>query len=137
MSTGRLEPLVAGSLHAPILNLGAPISFWGGIDNLSGRVIDRNHPQCGAETHGTCLIVPMIRGSGGTPGNLAMLIKRDRAPAGIVLGYPDINVTTGVVVAEHLYAKRCPLFLATENELTALGSHAFITIEADGSYEAR
>ena len=51
----------------------------------TGRVIDRSHPQCGTLIGGYCLVVPTIRGSGGTPGNLAMTLKLGVGPAGIVI----------------------------------------------------
>lgn len=128
-----LTPIVAGTVSAPVLALDAPISFWGGIDNLTGRIIDRNHPQAGEETTGCCLVVPAMRGSGGTPGSLAMLIKLSKSPAGIVIGYPDINVITGAMVAEKLYGKVCPIFLSTKSQMSFLARFANVEIDADGT----
>ncbi|MBT7613377.1 MAG: DUF126 domain-containing protein, partial [Rhodospirillaceae bacterium] len=98
-----LKSLVEGTASAPVLVLDAPISFWGGIDYLTGLIQDRSHPQNGKSIAGTCLVVSNIRGSGGTPGVLADTLRRGCGPAAIVIGYPDINTMTGIVVANRLY----------------------------------
>ena len=130
----QLRPIVRGCVDAPILTLDAPVSFWGGVDMETGRVIDRSHPQCGTLIGGYCLVVPTIRGSGGTPGNLAMTLKLGVGPAGIVIGYPDVNVMTGIVVAKHLYASECPMFVASVEQRQRLLTGRFIRVDEDGSY---
>ncbi|MBC6439351.1 MAG: DUF126 domain-containing protein [Rhodospirillales bacterium] len=71
-----LKPLIGGSVDAPVLVLNAPISFWGGVDHETGRITDKSHPQLGVLVGGACMVVPNIRGSGGTPGNLADTLRR-------------------------------------------------------------
>lgn len=88
----------------------------GRIDYEIGRIIELSHPQCGVLITSQCLVVASIRGSGGTPGNLADTLRRDCGPAGIVIGSPDINIMTGSVVAERLYGTACPMFLADDNQ---------------------
>ena len=129
-----LTPLLPGVVECLTLSLEAPISFWGGVDMETGRIIDRSHPQQGRLIGGLCLIVPMIRGSGGTPGNLAMTLKLGVGPAAIVIGYPDINVMAGLVVAHHLYDTRCPLFLATEKQQQSLKTISAVAIEENGAF---
>jgi len=131
----NLSPIVAGTVEAKVLKLDAPISFWGNIDNLSGRIVDRSHPQFGLVVTRCCVVVPMIRGSGGTPGTLAFLLKQGLGPAGIVAGKPDINVMTGVVVAHQLYGIACPFYLANAAQMAGLLSGGTITIDANGCYE--
>lgn len=127
-----LEPLVGGVVDAPALVLDAPVSFWGGIDYETGRIIDRSHPQCDVLIGGQCLVVSNIRGSGGTPGNLADTLRRGCGPAGIVIGYPDINIMTGIVVAERLYGTACPMFLADAEQRAAFSSGAQVRISQAG-----
>ena len=134
MSDQRLTPIIAGAISAPALVLDASISFWGGIDHQTGYVIDETHPQKGAYVGGTCLVVPMIRGSGSTPGALADILRRGCGPAGIVIGYPDINVMAGVTVASQLYGSECPLFHADQEQYAALKTGDMITIEENGQW---
>ena len=37
--------LVEGVIDGEIIRLDEPLSFWGGFDAKTGRVIDRSHPQ--------------------------------------------------------------------------------------------
>ena len=130
-----LQPVIPGRMRAPVLKLDASISFWGGVDFETGRIMDRSHPQLGEVLGGRCVVVPMIRGSGGTPGSLATLIKNDLAPACIVVGYPDINVMSGVFVADRLYSKRCPLYVASDAQLERFETHMTASIDPSGLAE--
>lgn len=130
----RLQPIIAGKATARVLKLDAPISFWGGVDQLTGAIIDNSHPQRGAKMGGQCVVVSMIRGSGGTPGNLAAMLKHDLGPAAIVLGYPDINVLTGISVAARLYGANCPMFLATSEQLDLFRTGQSATIDETGVF---
>lgn len=125
--------IIAGSVDAQILRLDAPISFWGGVDNLTGHIIDQSHPQCGDSLAGRCVVVPHIRGSGGTPGSLAFLIKQGLGPAGIIIGKPDVNVMVGVMVAAKLYNASCPIFHASAHHLTLFETGIEIRITAEGA----
>ena len=44
------------------LRLTEPLSFWGGIDPLTGRIIDASHPQVGESIAGKVLRMPYSRG---------------------------------------------------------------------------
>ena len=130
--THKLSPIVAGPIEAEIIRLDAPISFWGGVDNLTGCIIDQSHPQLGCSLSDRCVVIPAIRGSGGTPGSLAFLIKQGLGPAGIILGKPDVNVMVGVVVATKLYDIACPIFTATPNQFSAFETGQSVIVTADG-----
>ena len=49
--------LVHGRAAGPVLRLDDPLSFWGGFDSSSGKVIDRFHPQHGACLSGAVLLM--------------------------------------------------------------------------------
>jgi len=131
--TPRFEPVFPADVTAPVLKLDAPISFWGGVDQYSGRIVDRTHPQAGENVAGRILLVPMIRGSGGTPGSLATLIKNGLAPAGIVLDLACMNTLTGLLLAEKLYDVRCPLFLSGRGQ-EKLVPEGLLHIRSDGLF---
>ncbi|MGH8873733.1 MAG: hypothetical protein ACRDVM_00550 [Acidimicrobiia bacterium] len=44
---GEGRPLVAGAARGRLLVLHEPLSFWGGLDPATGRIVDRRHPQSG------------------------------------------------------------------------------------------
>ncbi|MEP3438353.1 MAG: DUF126 domain-containing protein [Hoeflea sp.] len=101
--------LVHGHTAGPVLKLDDPLSFWGGFDSASGKVIDRFHPQ-----HGACLssaIVFIERGRGSSSGAsvLAEAIRLGTAPAAIILLDEDAIITTGALVAQMLYGIDCPV----------------------------
>ena len=58
-----MRGLVHGKAEGACLKLDDPLSFWGGFDSASGKVIDRCHPQHGACLSGTMLFMERGRGS--------------------------------------------------------------------------
>jgi predicted aconitase with swiveling domain len=101
----------AGEADAPALVLSTPLSFWGGIDVASGRIIDRSHPDLGKVISGLVLVMPGGRGSSSSSSVLAESIRRGTGPAGILLAVPDPILTIGALVAYSLYGARCPVIV--------------------------
>jgi hypothetical protein len=106
-----VQVLVTGSGSGPVLVLDEPLSFWGGLDPVSGSIIDRRHPQCGAVVTGTVLVMPHGRGSSSSSAVLAEAIRLGTAPAAIVMGEGDPIVMLGALVAAELYGLRCPVLV--------------------------
>jgi uncharacterized protein len=109
LTARRVEHHAAGEAAGAALVLAEPLSFWGGIDAATGRIIDRSHPDLGACVTGTILVMPGGRGSSSSSSVLAEAIRRGTAPSGIVLGAADPILTVGALVAESLYGIRCPI----------------------------
>lgn len=101
--------LVGGTAEGPVLALAEPLSFWGGFDGASGKVIDRFHPQHGACLSGTILFMERGRGSSSGASVLAEAIRLGAAPAAIVLLDADAIIATGALVAQMLYGIDCPI----------------------------
>ena len=116
MSSRPLRRYAAGEAEGLALVLAEPLSFWGGIDASTGRIIDRHHPDLGACITGTILVMPGGRGSSSSSSVLAEAIRRGTAPAGIVLAVPDPILTVGALVAESLYDVRCPIVVCAIDE---------------------
>ncbi|MGZ8756109.1 MAG: aconitase X swivel domain-containing protein [Acidimicrobiia bacterium] len=89
------------------LRLSEPLSFWGGIDPESGRIIDASHPQVGESISGKILRMPHSRGSSSSPSVLAEALRLGTGPVAIVLDQPDPMVVLGVLVARLLYGIEC------------------------------
>jgi hypothetical protein len=98
-----------GEAEGVALVLSEALSFWGGIDAQSGRIIDHSHPERGTVITGSVLVMPGGRGSSSSSSVLAETIRRGTGPAGIVLSIPDPILTVGALVAQALYGARCPI----------------------------
>jgi len=102
---------VGGDASGELVVLGAPLSLWGGLDPASGRLIDRNHPQLGAELAGRIVAMPHGRGSSSSSSVLAEAMRLGNAPAAFLLGEPDPILVVGSLVARHLYGASCPVLV--------------------------
>lgn len=105
--------LVAGTATGTALVLAEPLSFWGGLDPVSGAIVEATHPQRGEVVTGRILVMPSGRGSSSSATVLAEAIRLDTGPAGIVLGEPDEIVAIGVLVAAELYGAAIPVVMAS------------------------
>jgi predicted aconitase with swiveling domain len=110
------------------LVLGEPLSFWGGIDPATGRIIDRTHPDLGVCVSGTILVMQGGRGSSSSSSILAEALRRGTAPAGVVLATPDPILTVGALVAESLYERLCPIVVGA---IEGIRSGSRLRIEGD------
>ena len=86
------------------LRLTEPLSFWGGLDPETGKIVDRHHPQYGESIAGRSLIMARTRGSTSSPGTLVEAIRLGNGPANIMLQQPDLTVMAAVKVAKLLYS---------------------------------
>lgn len=123
--------LVPGKASGPVLKLDDPLSFWGGFDSASGKVIDRFHPQLGASLSGAILFMERGRGSSSGASVLAESIRLGTAPAAIVLLDDDAIIATGALVAQMLYEVDCPVIAIGERpEWERLSALPRLAVEA-------
>ncbi len=135
MADGKIHGRVlhAGAATAPMIRLDAPLSFWGGFDPVTGRIIDHAHPQVGESLTGRVVVIPGSRGSSGTPGVLAESLRRATGPAGLVVQKADINLTAGAVAAKALYDRACPIVLLDDASFAEVGTWNGVAIATDGA----
>lgn len=107
--TFAARALVDGKAKGELLVLEAPLSFWGGLDPVTGLIIDRRHPQSGVCVSNHVLAMPGGRGSSSSSTVLAEAIRLGTAPAAIILFEEDPIVVLGAVVAELLYGRVVPV----------------------------
>jgi len=90
--------LVSGRARGAVLISSEPISFYGGVDPETGRVVERGHELYGRSVAGAILVFP--HGKGSTVGSyvLLRLAKRGRAPAGIVNIESEPIIIVGCVI---------------------------------------
>ena len=101
-----------GDAAADAVVLDEPLSFWGGLDPETGRVIDVHHPQHQADVRGRILVMPSGRGSSSSSSVLAEAIRAGTAPAGVVLREADPIVALGAIVARELYGRTIPVVVS-------------------------
>jgi hypothetical protein len=103
--------LVDGEASGHLLVLREPLSFWGGVDPGSGRIIDRSHHAVGESVAGKILVMPHGRGSSSSASVIAETIRIGVGAVGFILAEPDDIVVTGVFVANHLYGTSVPVII--------------------------
>lgn len=96
------EMLIPGAARGPFLRLAAPLSFWGGVDPLSGKVIQTRHPDCGRSIAGRMLALPGTIGSSSSSAVLLELIRLGKAPAALILAEVDAILLVGALVAREM-----------------------------------
>ncbi len=101
--TGQL--IVAAPAEGPVLHLTEGLSFWGGTDPATGRIIDAHHPQHGADLAGKVVVMPTTRGSCSGSGGLLDLALAGKAPAALIFSGPEDIVTVGALVATQLFQR--------------------------------
>ncbi len=73
--------ILAGAAEGPVIAATEALSFWGGVDPATGKVIDVHHPLHGVCLTGGVLFMPTSRGSCTGSGVLLDLILTGRAPS--------------------------------------------------------
>lgn len=132
-STFQSDVLIAGSAEGAALILEEPLSFWGGFDPQTGKIIDTHHPQYGEAVAGRVLFIPASRGSAGTPGGIAETLRNGSGPCAFVLGKRDVNISVGVLVANRLYDLQVPVIEIRLSDMALFSSGDQICIERSGN----
>ena len=91
---------------------GTGLSFWGGVDPVTGVVIDERHPLCGRVITDSILAIPSGRGSCTASQIVLELVLNGTAPKAIVLRDRDAVVAVGALVAREFFDASPPLILA-------------------------
>jgi len=76
------------------------ISFFGGVDPDTGRVVEKGHPLEGKEITGKILVFPRGKGSTVGPYTIYRLKKNGKAPAAIVNKECETIVAVGAIISE-------------------------------------
>lgn len=110
----EVRPLLSGRARGEVLRLDEPLSFWGGVDPGTGRIIEKSHPQFGELLAGRILAMSHGRGSSSASSVLAETLRQGHGPTAIVTSEPDSILLVGAVVAAELYDVECPVVVACQ-----------------------
>ncbi|HDN18304.1 hypothetical protein B6U74_04200 [Candidatus Bathyarchaeota archaeon ex4484_205] len=96
----RGKSIVEGEVEGPLVYSHEPITFFGGVNPESGKIVEEGHPLKGVEISGKILILP--RGKGSTVGAYVIyyMKKKGTAPLGFVLGRFDTIIVSGCIISE-------------------------------------
>ena len=117
MSGATSHIVFPGTGGGDVLALEEPLSFWGGVDPASGRIVDAHHPQHGETVSGKILVMPTSRGSCSGSGVFLDLALAGRPPAALVFGGAEDVLTLGALVASEMFEVNVPV--------VRLGSEAY------------
>lgn len=94
------RPIINGLSRGKALVSKNPLSFLGGVDPKTGKIIEKNHDLNGERLKDTILCFP--HGHGSTVGSYVLysLVKRGVGPKAIVNETADPVVVVGAVIAE-------------------------------------
>jgi hypothetical protein len=125
------KALIAGQASGEVLHAETGLSFMGGVDAATGRVIDVHHPLCGQSVAGKVLCIPSGRGS--CSGSLVIfeLLMNGHAPAALVFRHKETILTLGVLIAGELFQRGIPVLQLDEAGFAALAGVGHVRIDGD------
>lgn len=124
-SDGRI--VVRGRASGDALVLGAPLSLLC-IRPEDGVIDDVHHPDRGQSVTGRVLCLPATRGGPASTGVLLECLRRDTAPAAMLLGEDEPAVIISCLVGRELYDKSIPVVVLKRESFAALATGARIEI---------
>ena len=130
MIAGRV--LVAGEAAGDALVTHDALSFWGGYDFHTGKIIDKHHPLAGVCAAGRILAVPFSKGSSTTTAVLLEAVRAGTAPAAIVTTGPDAFFALASIVADVMYGKPFPVIALDAGDFALLRTGEHLRIDSSG-----
>jgi predicted aconitase with swiveling domain len=128
----RCNSLMNGVASGIALVTTQPISFWGGLDPISGIITERGHELKGKSIAGAIFIFPFGKGSSTTSAILLESIRRGNAPAAIVNLKTEPILVVGAIIAEKLYGHTLPIVDAPEKDPTTfIKTGEWVEVNAD------
>jgi len=124
--------LVAGAGSGRALVLDESLSFWGGFDASTGRVIEERHPQAGASLAGRVVVMPSGRGSSSSSSVLAEALRHGSGPAAILLAEPDEIIVLGALIPNLLDGSHFPVIVLAPADYNAIRTGDDVTVGEDG-----
>ena len=125
------QTIIPGSASGCILACSEGLSFWGGVDPVTGIVIDAHHPLCGQSIAGKILVMPTTRGSCSGSGVMLDLALNGIAPAAFVFQQAEDVVTLGAMIAGKMFERPVPV-LRLDAEAFAMAAAAQSATLSDG-----
>ena len=91
------------------------LSFWGGVDPESGKIIDVYHPNHGDSLTGKLVLMPTSRGSCSGSGVLLQLAQNGLAPKALIFREAEEILTSGAIVSDQLFNKKVAILRVSKD----------------------
>ena len=127
MATSVLRGCASGAVLASKEGL----SFWGGVDPTSGRVIDAHHPWHGQSLQGRVVMMPTSRGSCTGSGVLLNMALNGTAPAALIFSGAEDILTLGALIADRLFGHAIPVLRLPAQDWAALAAQPDARVTPD------
>jgi predicted aconitase/predicted aconitase with swiveling domain len=114
------QRILAGAAEGPVIAADEGLSFWGGVDPATARVIDARHPLHGVSLSGAVLVLPTSRGSCSGSGVLLDMALNGRAPAALIFREEEDVLTLGAVTACEMFGVTLPVLRLSATDWAAL-----------------
>ncbi len=111
--------VVPGAADGELLHAEVGLSFMGGVDSSTGRVIDTHHPLHGQSVAGKVLALPSGRGSCSGSATLFELLLNGHAPAALIFRADEPILTLGVILAAEMFGVSIPVVRLEPGRLRA------------------
>jgi len=108
------------------------ISLWGGLNPITGLIIDRRHELYGKNVRGRVLVFPY--GKGSTTGAIVLLeaVRCENAPAAIINIRTEPILASGALMARIFYKKEIPVVDRLErNPVEAIHTNDFVRVNGN------
>lgn len=97
--------IVPADANGEVIDCREGLSFWGGVDPDTGRVIDAHHPCHGLSLADKIVLMPTSRGSCSGSGVLLQLALNGLAPAALIFSEEEEVLTLGALIARAMFDK--------------------------------
>lgn len=115
----RGELVVGGAAEGPLLVLEEPLSFWGGVDDVTGTIIDTHHRQHGTSLAGTALLMGATRGSSSSTSTFLECVRRGTAPSVLLLTDTDPILVVAAAAAYEIYGHGPSVVVLAQEPVTS------------------
>ena len=121
--------LIGGSAHGQLVHADIGLSFWGGVDPLTGLVIDHTHPLHKQSVADKILAIPNGRGSCTGSQVLLELLLNKKAPRAIILRQPDMILALGIIVAQEMFGTSIPMVSVGNTSFDSIKNFPHVSVE--------
>ena len=120
--------VVPGAADGELLHADVGLSFMGGVDSSTGRVIDTHHPLHGQSVDGKVLALPSGRGSCSGSATLFELLVNGHAPAALIFRADEPILTLGVILAAEVFGVSIPVVRLSPADFAQLRSASRVSV---------
>ena len=120
--------VVPGAADGELLHADVGLSFMGGVDSSTGRVIDTHHPLHGQSVDGKVLALPSGRGSCSGSASLFELLVNRHAPVALIFRADEPILTLGVILAAEVFGVSIPVVQLSPADFAQLRSASRVSV---------